>query len=137
DVFRQGVIEQRLFLDALLALEIPESATEGCSGVAGAHRFDPEKVVALGLSMGGMYVNLVGAVDPRIQVVAPTGAGGYWSRFILVTPRLPDPSLLGALLGIRGEVHWLHPVMQLAQSAWEWAEPFVYVPRLARRPLPG
>lgn len=141
-LFQQGVIEQRLYLDALLKLEIPPSAVDGCTGMslpAGetAHRFDPAKVVALGLSMGGMYTNMVGAVEPRIRAVAPTGAGGYWGYFILETKMMPGAPLIAGLLGAAEEINFLHPVLQLAQTAWEGAEPMAFTPRLARRPLPA
>lgn len=141
-LFQQGVIEQRLYLDALLKLEIPASTVDGCTGMslpAGetAHRFDPAKVVALGLSMGGMYTNMVGAVEPRIRAVAPTGAGGYWGYFILTTKMLPGATMISALLGASTEINFLHPTLQLAQTAWEAAEPMVFTPRLARRPLSG
>ena len=46
-------------------------------------------VFAQGQSMGGMYTNLISAVEPRIRAAVPTGAGGYWSHFILITPLIP------------------------------------------------
>lgn len=144
DLFGQGVIEQRLFLDALLRLQIAPSVVEACTGMSlpsseTSHRFNGEQLVALGLSMGGMYTNMVGAVEPRIRAVAPTGAGGYWSYFILHTEMLEGagPMLIGGLLKASENIDFLHPALQLAQTAWEWAEPFVFVPRLARRPLPS
>ena len=67
--FQQGVFEQRLLLDALLDLRIDEGALAGCNGIAAAwgraYFFDPAKLVAGGQSMGGMYTNLVGAVEER------------------------------------------------------------------------
>lgn len=142
DTFRQGVLEQRLFLEALRTLEISPAALGTCTGPslpagATAYRFDEGQLVALGLSMGGMYANLVSAVEPRIRAVAPTGAGGHWSSFILQTPKLPDPSLLAALIGTQAKLDMLHPVLQLVQVAWEWSEPVAFTPRLSRRPLPG
>lgn len=140
DTFRQGVIEQRLFLRALLELEITPSQLSGCAGPslpdgATRFRFNPAQVVGMGQSMGGMYTNMVGAVEPRIRAVVPTGAGGYWTWFILRTSLVPGQELLPALIGVPGPLTHLHPVLQLAQGAWEPAEPLVYTPRLARRPL--
>lgn len=145
DTFRQGILEQRLYLDALLELEIPPSVLADCEGVAlpegaVAYRFDPDGVVAMGQSMGGMYTNLIGAVEPRIRAVVPTGAGGHWSRFILVTSLLGEglpESLLQVLLDTDQPLTFLHPAMHLAQAAWEPSEPMVSTPRLAQRPLPG
>lgn len=144
DTFRQGVIEQRLLLDALLAIEIPPSALEGCDGAtlpagATAFRFDPDHVVAIGQSMGGMYTNLVGATEPRLEALVPTGAGGFWSDFITETMLVPGiVTFVSSLIGIAPEnLSHVHPVLHLLQIAWESAEPMVFVPRLSRRPLDG
>lgn len=145
DTFRQGVIEQRLYLDALLDLAIPAEALEGCDGPSlpageSAFRFDGEQVVAMGQSMGGMYTNLVGAVEPRIRATVPTGAGGHWTRFILLTSLLGEgvpEELLGGLLGIEAPISWMHPALVSIQTAWEAAEPQVFTPRLGSDPLPG
>ncbi len=142
--FSQGAMEQGMLLDALLGETIPASSLAACTGMslpAGetAYRFAPDKVVATGQSMGGMYTNIIGATDSRIKAVVPTGAGGLWHYFILET-RLLD--------GIKGflsvlfrtpeeELTFLHPTMQLIGLAWEVAEPFAYMPRLGHDPLPG
>jgi hypothetical protein len=143
--FRQGIAEQAHYLDALLDLEIAPSALGDCVGPtlpAGvtAHRFDPEALVAMGQSMGGMYTNLIGATDPRLRAVVPTGAGGHWTRFVLETTLLGDGAAAAALRLVVGSdevTSFLHPALHVGQLAWEPAEPLVYVPRLARRPLPG
>jgi len=143
DTFRQGVIEQRMMLDALLSLEIPPEVVAPCGATpalpasAAAHRFDPELVLAMGQSMGGMYANLISAVEPRIRAVVPTGAGGYWSYFILITHLLDAKPLLATLLDTEADLTLMHPMLHMLQTAWETAEPMVAMPRLARRPLPG
>jgi hypothetical protein len=142
--FQQGVIEQRLLLDALLALEIPPAALAACSGPtlpsgATAHRFDPARLGGGGQSMGGMYTNMIGAVEPRLGALVPTGAGGFWSMMIL------DTDLIGGARGFMGGVFatdatqltFLHPGMSLLGVSWEIAEPMASMARLARRPLPG
>ncbi|MCB9665070.1 MAG: hypothetical protein H6732_13225 [Alphaproteobacteria bacterium] len=147
DTFRQGVIEQRLFLDALLRLEVRPEQLVDCPGPvlpagAQAFRFDPDTVVGMGQSMGGMYTNMIGAVEPRIRAVVPTGAGGHWSRFILLTELLGPgvaESLLRSLVQVPEDVPltFLHPALHTGQTAWEPAEPMIHTVRLARRPLPG
>jgi len=142
--FQQGVIEQRLLLDALLELRIPPAALAGCagptlpSGVA-MHRFDATRITAGGQSMGGMYTNMIGAVEPRLGALVPTGAGGYWSKMIL------DTDLIAGARGFVGGVFatdetqltFLHPGLALISVGWEIAEPMASMARLARRPLPG
>lgn len=143
DTFRQGVIEQRLLLDAMLKLQIPPEAIASCNGVslpAGetAFHFRSDPVLAQGQSMGGMYTNMVGAVEPRIKAVTPTGAGGMWSYFILEGSQVPGgATTLSLVLGTKGKLTFLHPAMHLLELAWEPADPIVSMPRLARRPLPG
>jgi len=143
DLFRQGAIEQRLYLDALLALEIDPSLVADCAGLslpdgADAYRFDPEPVLAMGQSMGAMYANMIGSIEPRIEAVAPTGAGGYWSWFLLETTLIDNiPTLVGGLLGTRAELTFMHPGLHLVQLGWEPAEPYVYLPHLGADPLPG
>ena len=143
DLFRQGAIEQRLMLDALLELRIEPSTVAECTGLAlpdgeTAYYFNPDAVMAMGQSMGGQYTNVVGTLDPRVQAVVPTGAGGYWSYFILETSLIANiPTLVAALLGTQAELTFMHPVLSALQQAWEPVEPMVYMPRLARRPLDG
>jgi hypothetical protein len=143
DTFRQGVIEQRLFIEALRTLTIPAStvATQ-CPGLqlpAGetAFHFNANQLIAQGQSMGGMYANLISAVEPRIRAVVPTGAGGYWSLFILKTTLIPNAAnAVASILG-SDQLTFMHPAMSLLETAWEPADPFVYMPRVARRPLAG
>jgi hypothetical protein len=142
--FRQGAIEQRLLIEAMSRLSIPPAALAACSGAtlpggATAHRFDAGAFVGMGQSMGGMYTNMIGAIEPRLSALVPTGAGGYWSYFILETALIPNAAdLIGNLIGAEGDtLTQLHPGLSLLQLGWESADPMVYVPRLSRRPLPG
>lgn len=140
--FRQGVIEQRMLLDALLDLAIEPATVSACAGLslpAGEthFRFAADPVLAMGQSMGGMYTNMIGATEPRIQAVVPTGAGGFWSYFILETTLVNGKTLLPLVLGTEAELSHLHPALHMLQTAWEPAEPLVYMPRLGRRPLDG
>ncbi|HSN26414.1 MAG TPA: hypothetical protein VLT45_09015 [Kofleriaceae bacterium] len=136
--FQQGVFEQRIFLDALLALHIPASALAGCTGIStpgSDYFFDATKLVAGGQSMGGMYTNMVGAIEPRFPALVPTGAGGYWNLMILDTKTIPGArELLATALGVDDTtLQFMHPAMDLMALAWEDAEPLVYMARLADR----
>jgi hypothetical protein len=144
DTFRQGVIEQRLLIEALAKLEIPSSVVSACAlppppGGAPAYRLDLEPLLAMGQSMGGMYTNLIGAVEPRIAAVVPTGAGGFWSSFIVETKLVGNLGAFAAILlglHVTTRLEHVHPVLHLLQTGWEPAEPMVYMPRLAQTPLP-
>jgi len=137
--FQQGVFEQRLLLDALLDLQIPAATLAPCRGAdTTVHRFDASKLVAGGQSMGGMYTNLFGAVEPRVPVLVPTGAGGFWNLMILDTGLIDGADeLIASLLQTDAtKLTFMHPVMGLLAEAWEIAEPGVAMSRLGRQPLP-
>ena len=144
--FQQGAIEQRLLLDALLQLEIPATVTTACNarglaltGGVLAHKFDGSKIVAGGQSMGGMYTNMIGAIEGRYGALVPTGAGGFWNLMILDTATIPNArSLISSVLRVDEEQNsFVHPGVGLLSLAWEIAEPMASMARLARRPLPG
>ncbi len=155
DTFRQGVIEQRLLLRAMLALQIDPALVANCplpttpappynsaiptlaSGQT-AFTFDSSHVIIQGQSMGGMYANLVSAVEPKAKIVVPTGAGGYWTYFILVTQLYQNlPPLLAQILKTGQPLAFTHPVLHLLQTGWEPNDPYVAMSRVSKRPLPG
>ncbi len=142
DIFRQGIFEQRLLIEALRTLTIDPSVVAACTGLAlptgeTAFHFKSDAVMAQGQSMGAMYANLISAVEPRIKATVATGAGGYWTYFILTSQFIPMlPGKLALLLGIRGEYTFMHPALQLAQIGLEPADPMAYMPRVAHSPLP-
>ncbi len=138
--FQQGVIEQRLLLDAMENLQIPQATLAGCGATAtgGMHRFDGTKVVAGGQSMGGMYMNMTAPLEPRWGALVPTGAGGFWNFMILETELVPGArQILGTALGIDDvQLVFAHPGLAVLGLAFESAEPIVYVNRINARPLP-
>jgi hypothetical protein len=140
--FQQGVIEQRLLTDAMAALVIPEAMLASCNIPAppgGSHKFDATKFTAGGQSMGGMYTNMVSAIEPRFGAIVPTGAGGFWNLMILETQTVPGArDILSTALSIDDrEISFVHPALDVMALGWEIAEPMAYMARIARRPLPG
>lgn len=140
--FQQGVFEQRLLLDALLDLRITPALLAGCGATLPAStdgRFDPATVTLGGHSMGGMYTNMIGAVEPRFGALTPFGAGGFWNMMILDTDVIENGRpLLAGILGIDGDtLTFMHPVLGLLGIGWEVAEPGASMARLAQRPLAG
>jgi fermentation-respiration switch protein FrsA (DUF1100 family) len=143
DTFRQGVLEQRLLIEALERLRIPASVVAQCMGASlptgtTEARYDMSRLIAQGQSMGGMYTNLIAATEPRIKAAIPTGAGGYWGHFILQTQLIPGAAnLLRIAFDTPHRLSFVHPGLALLETAWEPAEPIVYMPRLAYDPLPS
>ncbi len=148
DIFRQGVIEQRLFLEALSKLEIPADVLAGCAGPeldagATAFRFDLDRLIVTGQSMGGWYTNMISAQEPKVKAIIPTGAGGFFPFFLTEAgdEQVSINQLTGAvpvaILGTTNPVSFMHPGAALAEAALEAADPIAYLPRIAQRPLPG
>ena len=142
DTFRQGIVESRMFLAALSRVQIPAATLAGCTGPtlpAGetAYHF-ADNPHAQGQSMGGMYTNLVSASEKRIKLAVPTGAGGYWVYFILKTSTVPGAAgLVALLLRTTEKLSFLHPALQIAETALEPVDPMVSAARVAHRPLEG
>ncbi|MBT9317572.1 hypothetical protein [Leptothoe spongobia] len=138
DTFRQGVFEQRLLLEALEDLEIPaELIPEDDVNFrvdTDAFRVDTDAVAVLGQSLGAQFANMLGAIEPNVGVVIPTGSPGLWPLLISET-ELSDAA--GLLLGTLQPLDPLYPGLQLLEEAWEVADPIVYAPYLAQRPLAG
>ena len=143
DTFRQGVLEQRLFLESLGKLRVPASLLAQCSGIslpAGAteYRFKDAPISVQGQSMGGMYTNMFGATEPKVGAVVPTGAGGYWSYMFMRTTVFGNTrGLISFILDADGKLSYMHPAMHAIETAIESADPIVFTPRLARKPLVG
>lgn len=142
DTFRQGILEQRMFLEAIRTLKIDPATYASCTGIdldgQASAFFDESKLIAMGQSMGGAYTNYLSGLEPRVKIAVPTGAGGYWSYFVLETKLVPGvKKAVGGLLGTAEELTFLHPAMNIVQTGWEPIDPLVYTPRLAVRPLPG
>lgn len=143
DLFRQGVLEERLILEAMTKIQIDPTAWAGCDQVVvdggGPAKFDASQVFAQGQSMGGQYTNMYSAVEPLVKGSVPTGAGGFWSYFILVTQLIPNVGqVIGPiLLGTDADLTFMHPALHVFETAWEPVEPMVYMPRLAHDPLNG
>ena len=131
DTFRQGVFEQRLLLEALEDLEIsaeliPEEDAD--------FSVETDTVAVLGQSLGAQFANMLGAIDPNVGVVIPTGSPGLWP---LLIPETELATAAGLLLGTLQPLDPLYPGLQLLEAAWEVADPIVYAPYLAQRPLDG
>ncbi|MEL6224967.1 MAG: hypothetical protein AAFR31_20225 [Cyanobacteria bacterium J06627_8] len=148
DTFRQGVFEQRLIIEALDRLTIPPEALQDCQGPslpngATSFRIDTTSMVALGQSQGAQYAAMMGAVEPKITSVIPTGSGGFWALLFATFTNQEGgdfekiAAVLDNVLKKEDAIDHLYPPLRLLQSSWEAAEPMVYMPRIAKRPLPG
>lgn len=132
DTFRQSVIEQRLLLEAVEDLEI-SSEVIGLDGET--IKFQSSPVMALGQSYGAQVANIMGAIEPKIGAVVPTGSPSYFP--LLISEQEFAPAV-GLLLGTLQPINFLYPALNLlGGTATEVVDPIVYMPRIAQNPLPG
>lgn len=148
DTFRQGVFEQRLIIEALDRLTIPAAALDNCDGPTlpdgiKDFRIDTTSMVALGQSQGAQYAAMMGAVEPKIKAVIPTGSGGFWALLFATFANQEGgdfekiANILENVLKKDDPLDHLYPALRFLQSAWESAEPMVYMARIAKNPLPN
>lgn len=143
DNMRQGTVEIGIFLSLLLETRF---APDLCTGTIVAESvsdgkifFDPEYVFSMGQSMGALYLNTFSTLDSRLKAVIPSGAGAYWSYFLLNTTLMPAGMILGPALDFADdeEVTYLHPAFMLLQMTLEACDPVVYVHHIAAEPFAG
>ncbi len=153
DTFRQGTLEQRLFMEAVKKLQVDPALLGACMGSTSPAKagptlppgetmikFDPSLVLLTGQSMGGMYTNIIGATEPSVKAVVPTGGGGFWTHFIFETPLQNGafPGLLKLVLATdTPDLNFMHPVLGIGAAALEPADPIIYMRHIAYDPLPG
>ncbi|MEZ4437935.1 MAG: hypothetical protein R3B72_02525 [Polyangiaceae bacterium] len=108
-------------------------------------RFDPDKVMFMGHSQGGLNGPLYLAVDDSARGGVLSGSGAVIAITLLEktspTPSIADlvPTVFLALIGDeeRAELDIFHPAMMLAQSLVDAIDPINYARLTVRDPLPG
>lgn len=139
DTFRQSVIEQRLLLEAIEDLEISSEVIGVDEDImlppGETIRFQSSPVMALGQSYGAQVANIIGAIEPKIGAVVPTGSPSYFPLLISEQEFAP---VIGLALGTLQPINFLYPALNLlGGTAIEVVDPIVYMPRIAQRPLPN
>lgn len=143
DTWRQGMIEGRLLFDALTDVAIAPDVVAACADLSlpdgsDFHVLNIDELGMMGQSAGGHLTMELTALDERVQAAVPTGAGGYWTLVMTLSPRQGvPPEVTAVALGTDVTPDALHPGMALLQHAWEAADPLVYAPRMSAAPLPG
>jgi len=125
DIFRQGVVEQRMFIDALEKVTIDPSVVASCTGLSlpngeTTYHFSMTPLLAQGQSMGG------DVYEPRQRGrAADQGVGPDRRRRILGLHGAHDEGRrrrcgqLKIVLGT-GDLTFLHPTLSLLETAWRW-----------------
>jgi hypothetical protein len=147
DNLRQSVIEQALFLRALLEASFDQTLCPGSDASAasdGRIRFDDDRVGASGQSLGSLILHNWAAVEPLLGAIAPTGAGAYIPIW-LANPETANDPVRAAVWIIRlllrlpsdSELDPLGPTSFIGQMALETVDPVGMSSHVVRNPLPG
>lgn len=142
DNFRQMVLEQLLFLRAVLDLRIDPALCPGVDASASPDdrvRFDPSRVIVGGQSLGSYVAGMLAAVDGHASGWVLSGAGGSWIEFAL-GPK--DPLDLRRLvefvsLPFGERLDRFHPLLSAFAAAAAAGDNTHYLPLILRRPPPG
>ncbi len=101
--------------------------------------FDPSRVMFFGHSQGGLNGPLWLAAEDGARTAVLSGAAGELVlSLMLKTQPVNVPQLLGVVLGAQpGELGPLHPVLTLAQTLADPADPVNYGRFIVHEPRPG
>lgn len=102
--------------------------------------FDPNRLTAMGQSMGTTLGMVWATVDPRLKGIVLSGAGGI---LVEIAVEAVEPVMLKGIaeLALRldeeEEVHLAHPVLHAAQNLWDLVDPIAKANRLVKAPFDG
>jgi len=142
DNIRQSVAEAALFLRLLQALRIDPKlcpAADASASASGLIFFDPKRTAAMGQSLGSLIVGIYAAVEPGIQAVIPSGAGGHWGWLASKGNYFDWAYLRKRNLGVTEALgaDIFHPLLALMENGLAEADPLSYAPHVILQPLPG
>lgn len=141
DNFRQGAVEQGIFLRTLLSRRLDPSLCPDADASAapdGRIGFRAERVANMGQSLGAIEVGLWTPVEPLVQATIPSGAGGLYTLMLDTTTIIPGELILRLLTSVNAgaRIDALHPVALFVEMAFEPVDPVALASRVVRRPLP-
>lgn len=124
--FQQSALDS-VMLSRLLRqghLDVPE----GVAADGKAVHFDPQRVVFIGHSQGGLSGSLLAAVDPHQVAYVLSGAGAGISLTVMLRKHPADiANTLGVVLGLdKGELSQFHPAVSLVQLLADVTDPLSY-----------
>jgi len=141
DNFTVSIVELTLLSRLMTELSLDPAALGLDAGASpdGLVRFDPQRLTALGQSMGTTLGVPWAAVDPRLQGAVWSGAGGV---LVEIAATAIEPFELAAVLGPRlgldaDEVDQSHPLLHVFQNVWDHVDPIAHGRHVNRQRLGG
>jgi hypothetical protein len=142
DNFKQMVLELVHFRNLLKELRIDPAlcpGTDASASIDGKVRFDPDRVVVGGQSLGSYLAGMLASTLDGFKGAILTGAGGSWVEFAF-GPKSPfDLQQVVELLALPFGEHLdrYHPLVLAFDSGVAQADNTHYLRHLVREPLPG
>lgn len=132
--FQQSALDT-VFLGRLTReglIDVPETVTEGGPAV----HFDPQRVVFIGHSQGGLSGSLAAAIDGNFKAFVLSGAGAGISLTVMLRKFPADiANTLGKVLGLDdGELSEFHPAVSMVQQLADITDPLSYGRLILHRP---
>jgi pimeloyl-ACP methyl ester carboxylesterase len=134
--FQQSALDT-VFLGRLVReglIDVPETVAVGGQAV----HFDPQRVVFIGHSQGGLSGSLAAAIDSHFNAFVLSGAGAGISLTVMLRKFPADiANTLGTVLGLdKGELSEFHPAVTIVQQLADITDPLSYA-RLILHRAPG
>jgi pimeloyl-ACP methyl ester carboxylesterase len=143
DNFNVAAMELTLLSRLANTMVVDASTIESLSAARdgnGLIQFDPERLTAMGQSMGSTLGVAWATVDPRVKGLVLSGSGGILVE-IATTATEPFPlrGLLETLVNIEdgNELHRFHPMLHAFQNLWDLVDPIAKAQHISAEPFPG
>ena len=131
-------ILSRLMLETSVDAQLSENLNPG-NNTDGAIQFDPERLTAIGQSMGSTIGVAWATVDPRVKGIVFSGSGGMLVEIAntALEPLDLKPTLELLVFDGQPDIHLAHPLLHTFQSLWDRVDPVAKGPYVSETPHPG
>lgn len=142
DNILQSAVEQFVLLRIMKNAKIDKALcpeTDASEAPDSKIFFDPNRVFAMGQSLGSQIAIAFGAVETDLKVLIPSGSGANMAVAIARQNPFDWKSLRksGAGIGEKVGMDMFHPLVSLCQTALGPADPASYIRHIIKDPLPG
>jgi len=142
DNFHVSAMELTILSRLMLATTVDAQLSENLNSGSAANnliRFNPERLTAMGQSMGSTIGVSWATVDPRVKGIVFSGAGGMLVEIAntALEPMDLKPTLELLIFDGQPDIHLAHPLLHTFQSLWDMVDPVAKGSYISQNPHPG
>ncbi|MBT6178023.1 MAG: hypothetical protein HOI23_12310 [Deltaproteobacteria bacterium] len=142
DNFHVSAMELTILSRLMLATSVDASLSPNLNAGNGANdliQFNPNRLSAMGQSMGSTIGVAWATVDPRVKGVVFSGSGGMLIEIAntALEPLDLKPTLELLIFDGQPDIHLAHPLLHTFQSLWDKVDPVAKGPYVSLDPHPG